>query len=135
RAPQSQAPNRIMDILETRKRNIEGYSNDYTDQYYRYENKPTTCSQCSGNQYPYLTCGNSNKELCSATNRPRNKGSRTRRSTGDWLWYELFIEEKTVSKTGRKKDQIRKKTSPITDMDSSMQNFFLLDGEPDIKRW
>ena len=36
RAPPSHAPNRIMDNLETGKRNIEGYSNDYTDQYYRY---------------------------------------------------------------------------------------------------
>lgn len=35
RAPPSQAPNRIMDNLGTGKRNIDGYKNDYTDQYYR----------------------------------------------------------------------------------------------------
>ncbi|VDI14090.1 Hypothetical predicted protein [Mytilus galloprovincialis] len=136
RAPPSQAPNRIMDKLKTGKRNIEGYSNVNTDQYYRYEKSPTTCSQCSGNKYPYLRCGNLNKELCSATNRPRNKASRARRSTGDWLGYETFIEKKTVSKTGRtKRSNQKKQTSFITEMDSSMQNSFLLDGEPDIKRW
>ncbi|CAG2190962.1 unnamed protein product [Mytilus edulis] len=105
-APPSQAPNRIMDNLETGKRNIDGYSNDYTDQYYR------------------------------------NLTSRKRRSTGDWLVYEPFIEEEIVSKTGRTKRSInsrrsnqKKRKSHITNMDSSMQNSFLLDGEPDIKRW
>ncbi|VDI13703.1 tyrosinase [Mytilus galloprovincialis] len=170
RAPPSQAPNRIMDNLETGKRNIDGYSNDYTDQYYRYSRSPTLCRQCR-NRYPYLRCGDWFRGLCSATNRARittfrspiknikslgikkqfsttindssrNKTSRKRRSTGDWLVYEPLIEEEIVSKTGRTKRSIssrrsnqKKRTSHITNMDSSMQNSFLLDGEPDIKRW
>ncbi|CAG2213629.1 TYR [Mytilus edulis] len=188
RAPPSQAPNRIMDNLETGKRNIDGYRNDYTDQYYRYARSPRTCRQCR-NQYPYLKCGDWFRGLCSATTRPtesgppggpggpggsegpngprpptgrsnikrlgitkkfsttindssRNKTSRKRRSTGDWLVYEPFIEETQVSKIGRTKRSMsskrynqKKQTSHITDMDSSMQNSFLLDGEPDIKRW
>nr|AKI87982.1 byssal tyrosinase-like protein-1 precursor [Mytilus coruscus] len=167
-ASPSHAPNRIMDNLETRKRNIDGYSNDYTDQYYRYAKSPTTCRQCR-NQYPYLRCGDLFRGLCSATNRrrmarprsnirnkdlgikkkfsttitdTRKKPPRRRRSTGDWLAYETFLEKKKVSKIRRTKRPInsrrynkKKQTSQITDMDSSMQNSFLLDGEPDIKRW
>ncbi|VDI14091.1 Hypothetical predicted protein [Mytilus galloprovincialis] len=168
-ASPSHAPNRIMDNLQSGKKNIDGYSNDYTDQYYRYERSPTTCRQCR-NQYPYLRCGDRFKGLCSATNRAsiprfrstrknkdlgikkkfsttindstRNKTPRRRRSTGDWLVYEHFLEEETVSKTGRTKRSIssrtsrkENRTSHITGMDSSMQNSFLLDGEPDIKRW
>ncbi|XP_052087693.1 uncharacterized protein LOC127724684 [Mytilus californianus] len=192
-APPSHAPNRIMDNLESRKRNIEGYSNDYTDQYYRYESSPRTCRQCR-NRFPYLKCGDWFRGLCSATNRPqspvgprilgipgapgalgirgplgiprprankiinkdlgikrkfsstitdkRKKPTRKRRSTGDWLVYETFLEEKKISKIRRTKRSINSRrynmeeqTSHITDMDSSMQNSFLLDGEPDIKRW
>ncbi|XP_052087656.1 tyrosinase-like protein isoform X1 [Mytilus californianus] len=171
-APPSHAPNRIMDNLESGKKNIDGYSNDYTDQYYRYANSPRTCRQCR-NRFPYLKCGDLVRGLCSATNRPQirlasqakskkpvNKDlgitrkfsttitdkrkipPRTRRSTGDWLVYETFLEEKKVSKIGRTKRSINsrrytkeKRTSHITNMDSTMQNSFLLDGEPDIKRW
>ncbi|XP_076076204.1 uncharacterized protein LOC143047140 [Mytilus galloprovincialis] len=168
RAPPSHAPNRIMDNLETGKRNIEGYSNDYTNQYYRYARSPRTCRQCR-NRYRYLRCGDWIRGLCSATNRPtvrafggkprnkdlgitrkfsstitdnRKKPPRKRRSTGDWLVYETFLEENKVSKIGRTKRSMnsgrynqKKRTSHITNMDSSMQNSFLLDGKPDIKRW
>ncbi|XP_071136568.1 tyrosinase-like protein 2 isoform X3 [Mytilus edulis] len=170
RAPPSQAPNRIMDNLETGKRNIDGYSNDYTDQYYRYARSPRTCRQCR-NRYPYLRCGDWIRGLCSATNRPtvrafgkqkqsenkdlgitrkfsstitdnRKKPPRKRRSTGDWLVYETFLEENKVRKIGRTKRSMnsgrynqKRRPSHITNMDSSMQNSFLLDGKPDIKRW
>ncbi|XP_063402864.1 tyrosinase-like protein [Mytilus trossulus] len=173
RAPRSQTPNRIMDNLGTGKRNIDGYNNDYTDQYYRYASSPRTCRQCRTNRYPNLRCGDLQRGLCSAKTRPvsesraktfrntikntdlgitktfsstitdnRKTTTRKRRSTGDWIVYENFLEEKKVSEIRRMKrstnstrNSTKERTTDTNNMDSSMQNSFLLDGVPDIKRW
>ena len=58
-------PNRYMDNLRPQKRNIEGYSNDFTNNIYEYD-RPPSCPYCGGGQY--LQC-NGTINRCQAVTR------------------------------------------------------------------
>lgn len=62
-------PNRIMDNLKPDKKNIDGYSNHFTSEIYRYEDSPTCGKGCRGK---YLYC-----------NRKRQCVSRSRKYIDD----------------------------------------------------
>ncbi|XP_052064333.1 uncharacterized protein LOC127704351 [Mytilus californianus] len=60
-------PNRLMDNLRPSKKNIQGYSNSFTKQIYRYAPAPTCRNNCGGAFKGFLLCDRSKKGCVSGS--------------------------------------------------------------------
>ncbi|CAC5423247.1 unnamed protein product [Mytilus coruscus] len=60
-------PNRLMDNLRPPKTNIQGYSNSFTKQIYRYAPAPTCSNNCGGAFKGFLFCDKSKKGCVSGS--------------------------------------------------------------------
>ncbi|XP_063398804.1 uncharacterized protein LOC134683444 [Mytilus trossulus] len=118
-------PNRIMDNLKPPKKNIDGYSNSFTQQIYRYADAPTCANNCGGAFKAFLFCDKIKKGCVSGSRYDFIRNGGFSRVTN---YYPSMV------KGGRKKIPPSIKNIKSSDQSEKVsQSIRALGGLPDIK--